>query len=48
MIVVWGVLLVLWALVLGVISGIVLGRRWYGSGDALTDGAAQGSMASSD
>ncbi len=48
MIVVWCVLLVVWALVLGGISGVVLGRRWYGATEGLTDGAAQGSMASSD
>ncbi len=48
MIVIWCVLLVLWALILGAISGVALGRRWYGRGDALPDGATRGSMASSD
>ena len=44
MIVVWSVLLVMWALVLGLLSGIAVGRYWYG----VSDGAAGGSMASSD
>ncbi len=48
MIVIWGALLVVWALVLGGISGVALGRRWYGFSDGVVDGVSQRSMASSD
>jgi hypothetical protein len=44
MIVVWSVLLVTWALVLGLLFGIAIGRHWYG----VSDGASGGSVASSD
>jgi len=48
MIVIWGALLVVWALVLGGISGVALGRRWYGFSCGVVDGVSQRSMASSD
>lgn len=48
MIVVWSALLVVWALILGGISGVALGRRWYGVSTGVDDGVSQRSMASSD
>lgn len=48
MIIIWGVLLVVWALVLGILSGIAIGRHWYGVSDGVVDGVSPRSMASSD
>lgn len=48
MIVIWSVMLVVWALVLGLLSGIAVGRYWYGVTDSVAGGVSTGSMASSD
>lgn len=48
MIVIWSALLVAWALILGGISGVALGRRWYGLASGVADGVSQRSVASSD
>ncbi len=48
MIIVWSALLIGWTLILGTISGIALGRRWYGNRDNVSDGISGRSMASSD
>ncbi|WOF74358.1 hypothetical protein QMT40_002010 [Parvibaculaceae bacterium PLY_AMNH_Bact1] len=48
LIIIWSGLLVVWALILGGISGVVLGRRWYGFTGGVADGVSQRSVASSD
>lgn len=48
MIVIWSSLLVVWALILGGISGVALGRRWYQFPSDVVDGVSQRSVASSD
>ena len=48
MIVIWCALLVVWALILGGISGVALGRRWYGYSSDVADGVSPRSVASSD
>tara|TARA_R100000900_G_scaffold98173_2_gene76005 strand:+ start:293 stop:679 length:387 start_codon:yes stop_codon:yes gene_type:complete len=48
MILIWGALLIVWAVILGGISGVALGRRWYGGVGGLADSVSQRSVASSD